>query len=162
MKIAISIPDNIFNAVKRAAEEQKRSRSEVIVEAVKTYLEKADDAVSLEASLGSLADGATYPAATTLVAPAKNLKVTVDWDSDDARFPQGSDAYMQRMSGLMTTAVRDLVRKANLQDNQALYNVRISAPAIDDAYMAYFIFGVAFWNRSRAQVSVTADVIEFT
>jgi hypothetical protein len=92
----------------------------------------------------------------------KNLKVTVDWDSDDARFPQGSDAYMQRMSGLMTTAVRDLVRKANLQDNQALYNVRISAPAIDDAYMAYFIFGVAFWNRSRAQVSVTADVIEFT
>jgi hypothetical protein len=92
----------------------------------------------------------------------KNLKVTVDWDSDDARFPQGSDAYMQRMSGLMTTAVRDLVQKANLQDNQALYNVRISAPAIDDAYMAYFIFGVAFWNRSRAQVSVTADVIEFT
>ena len=92
----------------------------------------------------------------------KDLKVTVDWDSDDVRFPQGSDAYMQRMSGLMTTAVRDLVRKANLQDNQALYNVRISAPAVDDTYMAYIVFGVIVWNRSRAQVSVTSDVIEFT
>lgn len=38
MKIAISIPDNIFREVKRLAEEQKRSRSEVIVEAVSLYL----------------------------------------------------------------------------------------------------------------------------
>ncbi len=38
MKIAISIPDNVFREVKRTAEEQKRSRSEVIVEAVKEYL----------------------------------------------------------------------------------------------------------------------------
>ena len=38
MKIAISIPDNVFRDVKKAAEEQKRSRSEVIVEAVKEYL----------------------------------------------------------------------------------------------------------------------------
>ena len=45
---------------------------------VKTYLEKADDAVSLEASLGSLADGTTITAVTTLVAAAKNLKVTVE------------------------------------------------------------------------------------
>ncbi|MEW6366390.1 MAG: hypothetical protein AB1714_17330 [Acidobacteriota bacterium] len=45
---------------------------------VKTYLEKPDDTVSLEANLGSLADGTTYTAATTLVAPAKNLKVTVE------------------------------------------------------------------------------------
>lgn len=39
MKIAISIPDNIFCEVKKLAEEQKRSRSEVIVEAVRRYLE---------------------------------------------------------------------------------------------------------------------------
>ena len=38
MKIAISIPDSVFRAVKKAAEEQKRSRSEVIVEAVREYL----------------------------------------------------------------------------------------------------------------------------
>jgi len=38
MKIAISIPDNIFRDVKKVAEEQKRSRSEVIVEAVRQYL----------------------------------------------------------------------------------------------------------------------------
>lgn len=38
MKIAISIPDNVFYDVKRTAEEQKRSRSEVIVEAVRRYL----------------------------------------------------------------------------------------------------------------------------
>lgn len=49
MKIAISIPDNIFNAVKRAAEEQKRSRSEVIVEGVKTYLEKLESLRMLQA-----------------------------------------------------------------------------------------------------------------
>jgi len=49
MKIAISMPDNIFNAVKRAAEEQKRSRSEVIVEAVKTYLEKLESLRMLQA-----------------------------------------------------------------------------------------------------------------
>jgi predicted transcriptional regulator len=42
MKIAISIPDNIFRDIKKIAEEQKRSRSEVIVEAVKAYLEKLE------------------------------------------------------------------------------------------------------------------------
>lgn len=38
MKIAISIPDNIFHEIKKLAEEQKRSRSEIIVEAVRKYL----------------------------------------------------------------------------------------------------------------------------
>lgn len=38
MKIAISIPDNIFREVKKLAEEQKRSRSEVIVEAIRQFL----------------------------------------------------------------------------------------------------------------------------
>jgi metal-responsive CopG/Arc/MetJ family transcriptional regulator len=42
MKIAISIPDSVFHAVKKAAEAQKRSRSEVIVEAVKAYLERLE------------------------------------------------------------------------------------------------------------------------
>lgn len=42
MKIAISIPDRVFREVKRAAEEQKRSRSEVIVEAVESYLDKLE------------------------------------------------------------------------------------------------------------------------
>ncbi len=42
MKIAISIPENIFRDVKKAAEEQKRSRSEIIVEAVRDYLTKLE------------------------------------------------------------------------------------------------------------------------
>ena len=42
MKIAISVPDDVFREVKKAAEEQKRSRSEIFVEAVKSYLEKLE------------------------------------------------------------------------------------------------------------------------
>jgi len=49
MKIAISIPDNIFREVKRLAEEQDRSRSEVIVEAVRLYLKDLESRRLLEA-----------------------------------------------------------------------------------------------------------------
>ena len=42
MKIAISIPENIFRDVQKAAEKQKRSRSEIFVEAVKEYLTKLE------------------------------------------------------------------------------------------------------------------------
>jgi metal-responsive CopG/Arc/MetJ family transcriptional regulator len=49
MKIAISIPDNIFREVKKLAEEQKRSRSEVIVEAVREYLKDLESRRLLEA-----------------------------------------------------------------------------------------------------------------
>jgi metal-responsive CopG/Arc/MetJ family transcriptional regulator len=42
MKIAISIPDDVFRAVKGIAEEQKRSRSEIITEAVRDYLTKLE------------------------------------------------------------------------------------------------------------------------
>lgn len=49
MKIAISIPDNIFREVKKLAEEQKRSRSEVIVEAVKEYLKDLETRRLMEA-----------------------------------------------------------------------------------------------------------------
>jgi len=45
---------------------------------VKTYLEDAKDAVSLDARFASLADGTTYPDAITLNAPAKKLKIAVD------------------------------------------------------------------------------------
>lgn len=42
MKIAISVPDRVFREVKKAAEEQKRSRSEIFVEAVTGYLERLE------------------------------------------------------------------------------------------------------------------------
>jgi len=42
MKIAISIPENIFREVKKVAEEQKRSRSEIFAEAVREYLTKLE------------------------------------------------------------------------------------------------------------------------
>jgi metal-responsive CopG/Arc/MetJ family transcriptional regulator len=49
MKIAISVPDAVFREVKKVAEEQKRSRSEIFVEAVKAYLEKLESRRILEA-----------------------------------------------------------------------------------------------------------------
>jgi metal-responsive CopG/Arc/MetJ family transcriptional regulator len=42
MKIAISIPDSVFRDVNKAAEEQKRPRSEIFVEAVREYLIKIE------------------------------------------------------------------------------------------------------------------------
>jgi metal-responsive CopG/Arc/MetJ family transcriptional regulator len=48
MKIAISIPESIFRDVKKAAEEQKRSRSEIFVEAVREYLAKLESRRILE------------------------------------------------------------------------------------------------------------------
>lgn len=49
MKIAISVPDSVFREVKKAAEDQNRSRSEIFVEAVKAYLEKLESRRILEA-----------------------------------------------------------------------------------------------------------------
>jgi len=48
MKIAISIPESIFRDVKKTAEDQKQSRSEVIVEAVREYLTKLESRRILE------------------------------------------------------------------------------------------------------------------
>ena len=45
---------------------------------VKTWLEDAKDAVSLDARMASLNDGTTYADAITLTAPAKKVKVAVD------------------------------------------------------------------------------------
>jgi metal-responsive CopG/Arc/MetJ family transcriptional regulator len=42
MKIAISIPESVFREVKKIAEEQKRSRSEIFVEAVREYLKRLE------------------------------------------------------------------------------------------------------------------------
>lgn len=42
MKIAISIPESVFREVKKLAEEQKRSRSEIFVEAVREYLKRLE------------------------------------------------------------------------------------------------------------------------
>ena len=42
MKIAISIPADIFRQVKKTAEEQNRSRSEIFVEAVREYFMKLE------------------------------------------------------------------------------------------------------------------------
>jgi hypothetical protein len=44
---------------------------------VATYLEKKDDAVTLDVAFGALADGTSYTAKTTLNAAAKNLTVVV-------------------------------------------------------------------------------------
>jgi hypothetical protein len=45
---------------------------------VKTYLEDAKDAVSLDARFAALSDGTAYPDAFTLDAAAKEIRVTVD------------------------------------------------------------------------------------
>ncbi len=92
----------------------------------------------------------------------RNLTATVSWDSDDNDVPRGSEAYMLKMTSLLTTATQRLLEQANLQDNQALYNVRISAPGVRDQYMAYALITVVFWREQRNAATITADVIEFT
>jgi len=44
---------------------------------VATYLEKREDAVTLDVAFGALADGTSYTAKTTLDATAKNIRVVV-------------------------------------------------------------------------------------
>jgi hypothetical protein len=44
---------------------------------VATYLEKREDAVTLDVQFGTLADGTSYAAATTLDAKAKNIRVVI-------------------------------------------------------------------------------------
>lgn len=44
---------------------------------VATYLEKREDAVTLDVQYGTLADGTSYVAATTLDAKAKNIRVVI-------------------------------------------------------------------------------------
>jgi len=44
---------------------------------VVTYLEKREDAVTMDAAFGALADGTSYAATTTLDAKAKNIRVVV-------------------------------------------------------------------------------------
>jgi len=48
MKIAISVPESVFRDVKEAAEKQKRSRSQIFVEAVREYLTKLESRRVLE------------------------------------------------------------------------------------------------------------------
>lgn len=42
MKIAISIPDDVFKEVERMAKEQKRSRSQVFVSAAREYIRRSE------------------------------------------------------------------------------------------------------------------------
>jgi len=91
----------------------------------------------------------------------RNLTVTTFWDSETSKAEEGTEAYLKEMTSLMVRAMAQLVAKAQLGPNQALYNVRISSPGVSDRYFAYFIIGAAFWYESRYSVTLSADVIEF-
>lgn len=91
----------------------------------------------------------------------RNVTATTFWDSEESRAEKGSPQYVAEMTSLMTRAMQSVVRQANLGANQALYNVRISAPGVTDQYFAFFIIGAAFWFESRYAVTITADVIEY-
>lgn len=91
----------------------------------------------------------------------RNITVTAFWDSEKSQAETGSPEYVAEMTSLMTRAMAGVVSRANLGANQALYNVRISAPGVTDKYFAFFIIGAAFWFESRYAVTITADVIEF-
>ena len=43
-----------------------------------TYLEKPEDAVTLDVRFAALADGTSYTAQTTLEAKAKNIRVVIE------------------------------------------------------------------------------------
>ena len=45
---------------------------------VATYLDKAEDAVTLDVRFGTLADGTSYSAKTTFEAKAKNIQVVIE------------------------------------------------------------------------------------
>jgi hypothetical protein len=45
---------------------------------VATYLEKKEDAVTLDVRFGKLTDGTSYTARTTLEAKAKNIRVVIE------------------------------------------------------------------------------------
>ncbi|MGE5174524.1 MAG: CopG family ribbon-helix-helix protein [Betaproteobacteria bacterium] len=49
MKTAISVPDEVFREVEKVAKERHSSRSEVIVTAVKEYLERRKSSALLSA-----------------------------------------------------------------------------------------------------------------
>jgi hypothetical protein len=90
----------------------------------------------------------------------RHVTATAYWDSEKSKEEVGSKAYMRRMTSLAAEAIKRLLYKVDLQHNQALYNVRISAPAVLDTYFFYAIFlGGKYWE-SRASVTITADVIE--
>ena len=42
MKIAISIPDDVFKEVERMAREQKKSRSQIFVSAAREYIQRSE------------------------------------------------------------------------------------------------------------------------
>lgn len=42
MKIAISIPDDVFQEVEKIAKEQKKSRSQVFVSAVREFIQRSE------------------------------------------------------------------------------------------------------------------------
>lgn len=86
----------------------------------------------------------------------KDVTATAFWDSKESSEPAGSKGYMERMTSLMIEATKALLAKADLQPNQTLYNVRVSAPRVTDQYGGFFIR-----FESRHAVTITADVIEF-
>jgi predicted XRE-type DNA-binding protein len=91
----------------------------------------------------------------------RNLHATTFWDSHKSPEERGSPAYMLRLTSLMVQTMKALLRQANLQDNQALYNVRVSAPGVSDTYFAYVLITAFFWIESRYAVTIRADVIEY-
>jgi hypothetical protein len=91
----------------------------------------------------------------------RNVSATAFWDSETSKARAGSKAYMLQMTSLAVTATKKLLYKVNLQHNQALYNVRISAPSVTDTYFFWVLIVAGFHWKSRASVTITADVIEF-
>jgi hypothetical protein len=48
MKIAISIPDDVFKEVERMAREQKKSRSQIFVSAAREYVRRSETRCIIE------------------------------------------------------------------------------------------------------------------
>lgn len=91
----------------------------------------------------------------------RNVSATTFWDSHKSPEGKGTEAYMIRMTSLLVQTMKQIVQKANLQPNQALYNVRVSAPGVEEKYFALALIIGVFWFESRYSVSITADVIEY-
>lgn len=97
------------------------------------------------------------PGGFTYVSRDLNVTIVLDTDTEEI----GSEEFANKITTMLTRAMGQLVQLANLQDNQVLYNIRVSAPIIDEVYVAPILFIPVFWTEGNLQISITADVIEF-
>jgi len=84
------------------------------------------------------------------------------FSEENSGLNKGSKEWVDKISNLSKEALKDLIKNADLQDNQALYNIKIDQPTMIDRKSAgcLSLFGATLVYL-YIEVSISADVIEF-